>query len=300
MFHEDAYFDYLAHERRLSPQTLAAYRNDMAQFLAHCVDNECLSSVAELRHLHIRSWVLRLMEAGQSPRSVNRRLSCLKTYFKFLRKRGLLAQDPMKKVVAPKTGKRLPHYLQEHEMAALFTHVDFAPDYPGQRARLLLEILYATGMRRSELSALKLGDIDGQRMTFRVRGKGDKMRIVPYAPFLGKLMDAYLALRQASFPGNAEPWLFLNRKGEQLSPQSIYAIVHQHLSLVTNAQQRSPHVLRHSFATHLSNGGADLNAIKTLLGHANLAATQVYMHNSIERLQKVYEQAHPKGAEEDE
>lgn len=239
------------------------------------------------------------MQAGQSTRSINRRLSCLKTYFRFLKKRGLLERDPMQKVVAPKTGKRLPVFVQESQMAALFAHIEFGADYKGQLHRLVLELLYATGIRRSEASDLKISDIDIGRSVLRISGKGNKQRMAPFAGYLSDLLESFIETRRHTFPGTDQPWLFLNRKGEQLSPGSIYHIVHDHLAAVTTVEQRSPHVLRHSFATHLSNNGADLNAIKELLGHSNLAATQVYMHNSIERLIKVYEQAHPKGKEED-
>lgn len=299
MFFEESFFNYLSLERRFSAHTLKAYRNDLTGFIAHVVERQCLGSVDELRHLHIRSWVVAQMEAGQSPRSINRRLSCLKTYFKFLRKRGLLSKDPMKKVVAPRTGKRLPVYVQESQMHALFTHVDFGVDFGGQQQRLLLELLYATGMRRSEASNLKISDIDLGRMVMRVRGKGDKERLLPFAAYLSDLLEQFIALRTATFPSTRESWLFLNRKGEQLSPESIYQSVRKNLSRVTTVEQRSPHVLRHSFATHLSNNGAELNAIKELLGHSNLAATQVYMHNSIERLIEVYEKSHPKGEGEE-
>ena len=240
------------------------------------------------------------MQNDQSARSINRRLSCLKTYFRFLKKRGLIEKDPMQKVVAPKTGKRLPVFLQENQVAALFTHIEFGDDYTGRFHHLLLEILYATGIRRSEASSLKINDLDLERSVLRITGKGNKERLVPFARYLGELLEAFLPVRRDAFPGTDEPWLFLNRKGEQVSPESIYYIVRKHLSSVTTAEQRSPHVLRHSFATHLSNHGADLNAIKELLGHANLAATQVYMHNSIDRLIKVYEQAHPKGKEDED
>ncbi len=297
MFYEESFLSYLSLERRFSPHTLKAYQSDLEGFIAHVVEHQCLSSVDELRHLHIRAWVVAQMEAGQSPRSINRRLSCLKTYFKFLRKRGLLKKDPMKKVVAPRTGKRLPVFVQESQMAALFTHVEFPEHFGGQQQRLLLELLYATGMRRSEASNLKISDIDIGRQVLRVRGKGDKERIIPYASYLSDLLEQYLALRAKTFPGIREPWLFLNRKAERLSPESIYQIVRKNLSLVTTVEQRSPHVLRHSFATHLSNNGAELNAIKELLGHSNLAATQIYMHNSIERLIEIYEKSHPKGEE---
>ena len=297
MFHEESFYGYLSLERRFSRNTLTAYRGDLSNFIAHCTEQQCLTSVTEVRHLHVRSWVVAQMQEGQSARSIVRRLSCLKTYFRFLKKRGVVSRDPMQKVVSPKTGKRLPVFVQENQLAALFTHVEFGQDYTGRLHRLLLELLYATGIRRSEASSLKISNIDASRGVLRISGKGSKERLVPFASYLGDLLNAFLDARRAAFPGSEEPWLFLNKKGERLSPENIYYIVRKHLSAVTTVEQRSPHVLRHSFATHLSNHGADLNAIKELLGHSNLAATQVYMHNSIERLIQVYEQAHPKGKE---
>ncbi len=209
-------------------------------------------------------------------------------------------KDPMQKVLAPKTGKRLPVFLQEHQMATLFGHIEFSGDYAGTRDRLILEILYATGIRRGELVELKTSDIDAGRMSLRITGKGGKERLVPFARYLLDLLDAYLKTRADTFPSTAERWLFLNNKGEKIGPGSVYYAVRKYLSQVTTSEQRSPHVLRHSFATHLSNRGADLNAIKELLGHANLAATQIYTHNSINRLIEVYEQAHPKGKTDEE
>lgn len=299
MFYEQSFFDYLSLERRFSPHTLAAYQNDLTQFITYLTAQQCLTSVAEVRHLHIRSWVVSYMQAGQSPRSINRRLSCLKTYFHFLKRRGLVEKDPMPKVVGPKTGRRLPVYVQENQLEHLFEKVDFGAGYEGRRDRLILEILYAAGLRRSELTNLKINDIDLGRCVFRVLGKGGKERIVPFARYLAELLEKYLQARREAYPGTPLPWLLLNKNGDPLSPQSVYHIVRKYLSLVTSAEQRGPHVLRHSFATHLSNHGADLNAIKELLGHANLAATQVYTHNSIEKLKKVYEQAHPKSKEEE-
>jgi integrase/recombinase XerC len=300
MFHEESFYGYLSLERRFSPHTLTAYRGDLQNFITHCIEQQCLTSVAEVRHLHVRAWIVALMQTGQSTRSVNRRLSCLKTYFRFLKKRGLLERDPMQKVVSPKMGKRLPVFVQENQMADLFTHVEFGEDYVGKLHRLILELLYATGIRRSEASNLKINDIDFSRFVICISGKGNKERLVPFARYLCDLLENFLEVRKTAFPSSDEPWLFLNRKGEQLSTQNIYSIVHKHLSAVTTVEQRSPHVLRHSFATHLSNSGADLNAIKELLGHSNLAATQIYMHNSIDRLIKVYEQAHPKGKDDED
>lgn len=270
----------------------------MNSFITFMKEVQCLTSVAEVRHSHIRAWVVSLMQAGQSPRSINRRLSCLKSYFKFLKKRSLLDKDPMKKVVSPRTGKRLPVVVQESQMAALFENVSFPPGYPGALHRLILEILYATGMRRSELAKLQMADVDLDRQVMRITGKGNKQRLAPFAPYLGELIQAFLRERSLAFPASANGHLLLNQKGAPMLPESIYYVVRKYLSLVSSDEQRSPHVLRHSFATHLSNRGADLNAIKELLGHANLAATQIYMHNDIERLRKVYEQAHPNAEEE--
>ncbi len=299
-FHLESFFNYLSLERRASANTLTAYRNDLTQFVQYITEQQCLTSILEVRHLHIRAWMVAQMQGGIGARSVNRRLSCLKSYFRFLKKRGVLTKDPLLKVIAPKTGKRLPVFVPEQQLAALFTEVEFEPDYRSQCERIALELLYATGLRRSELAALRLADVDTERMVLRVRGKGGKDRLAPFARYLAVLLDGFIVLRAAEFPATVQPWLLLNTKGEQLSVDAIYRLVRKRLAAVTTHEQRSPHVLRHSFATHLSDRGADLNAIKELLGHASLAATQIYTHNSIEKLKRVYEQAHPKGEEDNE
>ena len=216
MFHEESFLQYLALERRFSPHTVTAYQNDLSRFLAYIKENQCLASVTEVRHSHIRAWAASQMQAGQSARSVNRRLSCLNTYFKFLKKRDLVSTDPMRKVTAPKMGKRLPVFVQEPEMANLFSIVEFSSDYFGQLDRLILEILYATGMRRSELVGLKVSDIDLGRMVFKVLGKGGKERLAPFARYLGILIENFLAVRIEAFPGTRETWRFFNKKGEQI------------------------------------------------------------------------------------
>ncbi len=299
MFHEESFLNYLASARRFSPHTLLAYRNDLLQFLNFLRNFQCLTSVTEVRHLHVRSWVVEQMQAGHSPRSVNRRLSCLKSYFKYLRQRALLEKDPMRKVAAPRSGKRLPVFIPEAQLAELFRSVEFEPEYLPQCRRMILEILYGTGIRRGELILLRCADVDLSRGALLIHGKGGKQRLAPLAPYLIRLLEDFLQLRQATFPDHPAPWLLLTPSGAQLSPGFVYYSVKKYLSAVTTVEQRSPHVLRHSFATHLSNAGADLNAIKELLGHAGLAATQMYMHNSIERLKKVYAQAHPKGEGEE-
>lgn len=300
MFHEESFFSYIQHERRLSAHTLIAYRTDLNQFLEYIREKQCLTAVSTVRHSHIRAWVVSQLHNDASPRSVNRRLSCLKTYFKFLKKTGILSEDPMRKVLPPKTGKRLPVALQENELMLLFKDAEFPAGYQGVLHSTLLELLYGTGIRRGEAAGLRMQDVDLGRKVLHIRGKGGKSRLAPIAPYLGEIIKNYIEVREANFPDTEQTALLLHPGGEPLTVDHIYYIVKKYLSAVSIADQRSPHVLRHSFATHLSNRGADLNAIKLLLGHANLAATQIYMHNNIERLKAVYRKAHPKGSEDQE
>lgn len=288
------FFQYLELEKRYSPHTLKAYQTDLSQFFTFLQVTYGLSDVHQVQHLHIRSWMVDLLNKGVGTRSINRKLSCLKTYFKFLRKRKEISTNPMAKVVAPKVGKRLPQVIGEKQLSFLFEHVDFGPGYSGTRNRLILELLYCTGIRCSELVALQHGDLDLEAMQLKVSGKGNKERLVPLAQHLVGLLKHHIYVKATTFPHSHSGPLFLSDKGQPITASQVYRIVRRYLSLVTTAEQRSPHVLRHSFATHLSNNGADLNAIKELLGHSSLAATQIYTHNSIEKLRRVYEQAHPK------
>jgi integrase/recombinase XerC len=289
---------YLQYEKRFSAHTIVAYEQDLEQFAAFIKDNHSLTSVAEVRHSHIRSWVVALLQQNIAPRSIRRKLSALKTYFRFLLKHGHILQNPMLKVIMPKIGKRLPMYTQASEMTQLLEEVEWGTEYPDQRNRLLINLLYHTGMRRSELIGLKMNDIDLHTRTLKVLGKGNKERLIPFGIELSQYFRPYLELRKATFPNLSDTHLLLTDKGLPLYPKLVYNIVHRYLSLVTTIEQRSPHVLRHSFATHLADNGADLNAIKELLGHASLAATQIYTHHSVERLRQVYEQAHPKAKSE--
>ena len=291
---QDQFIQYLQYERRLSPNTILAYEKDLLQFTAYLKDMYSLTSVSEVRHLHIRSWVVELLNTGISPRSINRKLSCLKTYFKLMLKLGYAKQNPMQKVVAPKTGKQLPVFVQEEQMDLLFREIPFPDGFPGMRDRLLLELLYGLGLRRAELIRLEAADFRSGGKYLRVLGKGGKERMLPVLPHLSKLIREYETIRKEEFPETGETALLLTDKGVPMYPKFVYNKVRRYLSYVTTLEKKSPHVLRHSFATHLSNHGADLNAIKELLGHASLAATQVYTHNSIERLKDVYQKAHPK------
>lgn len=294
----DSFINYLQYEKRFSPHTVVAYRKDLEQFLTFLQEVMGLESVTGVNHHHIRSWIVEMLSNDRAPRTIHRKVSTLKTFFHFLRQRGRIGHNPMRKVVVPKTGKRLPATIQADHLTTLFEAVEFGDDYAGQRDRLILELLYATGMRRSELIGLRLGQVDWSGSVVKVAGKGGKERLIPFSSSLGKKLRQFVELRNRTFPENPRQELFLTDKGAKMYPKLVYQTVKRYLTLVTTQEQRSPHVLRHSFATHLSDNGADLNAIKALLGHSNLAATQIYTHNSIEKLKRVYQQAHPKGKPE--
>ncbi|MCB0584988.1 MAG: tyrosine-type recombinase/integrase [Phaeodactylibacter sp.] len=296
---EKSFLQYLQYEKRFSPNTLAAYRKDLEQFLQFIEEEQGLTSVEDVGHFHIRSWIVHLIAQGRAARTANRKLSTLKAYFRFLIRRNHLKVDPTAKVSAPKVGKRLPGSLKRSELAQLFQQVEFENGYSGARGRMILELLYSTGMRRSEAMNLDLTDIDFHSSQIRILGKGNKERLVPISPALADNLKAYLNERNEAFPNAGSNRLFLTDKGQPLYPKLMYNIVHRYLSLVTSNAQRGPHALRHSFATHLSENGAGLNAIKELLGHSSLASTQIYTHNSIERLKQVYKNAHPKAGLDD-
>lgn len=294
------FLKYLELEKRFSTHTITAYQSDLLQFFAYLEEIYSLTSILEVRHFHIRAWVVELMQNKITPRSINRKLSTLKTYFKFLKRRKEIKENPMLKVIAPKVGKRLPVVVKEIELENLFEKINFGEGYAAVRDEMVMEMLYNTGMRRSELINLTPNDLDFYNHQVKVLGKGNKERLIPFAHQLADRLKNYLVIRSDEFNlGMNEP-LFLTEKGKKMYPKLVYNLVKKYLSQITTVEQRSPHVLRHSFATHLSNNGADLNAIKELLGHSSLAATQVYTHNSIEKLKKVYQQAHPKAKKKSE
>ena len=292
------FLDYLKYEKRFSKHTLVAYKKDLEQFTNFLLSTYEQDNISIATHHQIRSWLIHLMDAELNTSSINRKLSSLKAFFRFLQKRGTIERNPMDKVVAPKNAKRLPNYMPIQEIERLFELLDFDTSYVGQRDRLILEILYSTGVRRSELMALTLEDINFQRKEIKILGKGQKERLIPFGTVLQQSLADFIALRKIEFPNSATTHLLLTEKGKPLYPKLVYNVVHKYLSLVSTADRRSPHTLRHSFATHLSENGAELNAIKSLLGHANLAATQIYTTNTIQRLREVYKQAHPKAESE--
>lgn len=235
-----------------------------------------------------------MMESGIKPVSVHRKISCVRVFFRWLRKDGIVKNDPLEKVALPKQKKTLPVFVREEALENLLDNNNFGDDFKGIRNRTIIEMLYFTGMRRAELTGLKISDIDFSASTLKVTGKRNKQRIIPLTgPFIKRVED-YLHRRNEIHGNDDESWLFINEKGNKLYDKSVYNLVKSYLSMVTTIEKKSPHILRHTFATHMLNRGAGLNAIKEFLGHANLSATQVYTHNTFEKLKKVYKQAHPR------
>ncbi|MCB0658914.1 MAG: tyrosine-type recombinase/integrase [Saprospiraceae bacterium] len=288
-----SFLKYLEFEKRYSPHTIISYQNDIQQFEAFLSIQYNSQDWKEVSPGMVRSWMVQLAESGMANRSINRKLSALQTFVKYLMKRNYLDKNPLRKVVSPKVGKRLPAYIQEGQMKTLLDEVQFPEDFTGRRDRLIIELLYGTGMRRSELLGLQDQDIDLEKLTLKVLGKGAKERIIPFGAELRQQIELYRDARN-SLERLESNSLLVTADGKPVYPKLIYNVVRKYLSVVSTLDKRSPHVLRHSFATHLANQGAELNAIKELLGHANLSATQIYTHNSIEQLRKVYEAAHPK------
>jgi integrase/recombinase XerC len=288
-----SFLSYLTHEKRYSTHTIEAYESDLKQAFAYFRAMYEVDRYQDVTHQLIRSWIVSLVSAGQGPRSVNRKMSSLRAYFKFLQRDGSITINPTTRLRALKLPKRLPQYLQEKQAEKLLL-VDHGnqDQFAKVRDQFLIMTLYYTGLRRSELIELKDNDIDMDSLQMRVVGKGNKMRLIPLTPRYIKEYQSYLQKKREFFPDVA--FLFLTGKGVKLYPKMVYNIVSKYLQAVSTVSQKGPHTLRHTFATHLSNHGADLNAIKDLLGHANLSATQIYTHNSIEKLKSAYAKAHPK------
>jgi integrase/recombinase XerC len=283
------YLQYLEYEKRYSPHTIAAYRRDVSCFALFLQTNGINGSDAGFRV--VRRWIVSLVEEGNSSRTINRKIAVLRSYFKYLMKTGLIRVNPMDKVELLKTDKILPVFVADSKLDEMLNAAD-TEDFPAMRDRMVLELFYMTGIRLSELIHLRETDVDMSGMTVKVSGKRNKERIIPLtAPFC-KALQQYLALKKATFPGNG--LLFMLDSGKPLYERWVQRLTNSRLGMVTTMKKRSPHVLRHSFATNILDNGAELNAIKELLGHANLAATQVYTHNSLKRIKKIYKLAHPR------
>lgn len=291
----DEFLGYLQKEKRYSPNTIQAYTRDLAQFKEYLEVADSTIEINQADSSIIRCWLSYLSEQKITQRTINRKLSTLKSYYKYLRQYKSLVINPAEEIDIAKPPKQLPVFIPEKDLLTYFEQLPHQESYFGLRDRFIIEVLYTTGMRVSELTNIKNKDVDFFNQEIKVTGKRNKQRIVPLTTQVSKQLKEFIKL-QKQVHRNAEndEFLFLTDKGEKTYRQFIYKIVKNSLNLVTTVSKKSPHVLRHSFATHMLNRGADLNAIKEILGHSNLSATEVYTHNTFEKLKKVYKQAHPR------
>ncbi|HHP7242261.1 MAG TPA: tyrosine-type recombinase/integrase [Cyclobacteriaceae bacterium] len=287
----DTFLRFLEYEKRYSAHTITSYKNDLVQVEAYLKAN-FQTETWEASFTQIRSWIVELINQKHSARSINRKIASLKSYFKFLEARSIITKNPVYQLRPLKTSKDLPSFIKENELENLFSKEIFSNDFEGFRDQLILDLLYGTGIRLSELINLKETDVDLYNQQIKVLGKRNKERIIPINKKLeGQIKNYRVFKKEKQFQTN---FLFTTDSGDKVYPVFIYRKVKYYLGMVTTNTKKSPHVLRHTFATHLLNKGADLNAVKDLLGHSSLAATQVYTHNSIEKLKAVFDQAHPK------
>ena len=287
------FFKYLKYEKRYSQHTLTSYKNDLAQLQAFLEQNYPETPIEDANHAILRDWIIDLAEKGLAETSINRKIVTLRSYYKFLLKNNKIDRNPVSKLINLKTQKKLPHFVRENDMSLILDHQVFENTFAGQRDRLALEILYGTGIRLSELINLQTNRIDLDQRVMKVLGKRNKERIIPLSQSLCQLIQSYLLIKNEEFPGNDNHFLIVSNKGEKCYPMMINRVVKKYLQ-GASTDKKSPHILRHTYATHLLERGADLNAVKDLLGHQSLAATQIYTHNSLGKLKKVFDQAHPK------
>lgn len=285
------FITYISTERRLSDKTIASYRGTLEDFASY-LNYHGTCELGDVSASDIRRWQIHLMESGREPGTVNRCIVTLRSWYKFLRRQKIVDQDVMAKVVSPKLPKHLPIFFREKELEHLYDADLFPNDFEGQRNRLMLRMLYETGMRRAELVGLQNSSVDLSALTIKVLGKRDKERFIPIENELAHNIISYLALKN-QIEGCSDSF-FVRKNGQPISAGIVYAVVRKYMTLLSNANRISPHVFRHSFATHMLNEGADINAIKELLGHADLSATEVYTHVTREHLKETYKHAHPR------
>jgi integrase/recombinase XerC len=290
----ESFLKYIQFEKRYSQKTVRSYQTDLrqlTQYLEAQFDGELPE---EASYGLIRSWIVSLVEEKLDANSINRKIACLRSYYKFLLRQGVITKDPMMKIKILKTKKKLPQFVSEADITRLLDHVVFDAGHAGARDRLILELFYGTGMRLAELISLKENDVNLRERTVRVLGKRNKERVIPFSNGLVTIIEDYIRSRNKEVEKKDNPYLLITDTGKPLYPVMVNRIVKKYMRAFTPIEKKSPHVLRHSFATHLLNKGAEINAVKDLLGHSSLAATQVYTHNSMEKLKKAFDQAHPK------
>lgn len=291
---KEAFVDYLAFEKRYSTHTIRSYSADIQQFIEFCRDHAGIQDISKADHKLIRNWIVRLMESKVSTRTVNRKITTLRSFYRYLVREGIMEGNPMNTISAPKIKRKLPDFVDESGMNTLLDEYEFGADYRGLRNRMIIELFYLTGMRVSELTTLKDASFDLDQLNIRVLGKRNKERLVPFDPAYKPVIIGFMEARDRHFSGREHAYFLLTDKGQKLYPRLVYRIVSRYLRFATTMEKRGPHVLRHTFATHMLNRGADLNSIKEILGHANLSATQIYTHNTFEKLKRIYKQAHPR------
>lgn len=289
-----AFIDYLDLEKKYSKLTVKAYHTDLKAFQAFVEATYDQDHITTVNYAQIRTWIVFLVESGITNRSINRKISSLNTYYKFLLKIGALQENPLSKHKALKTSKKIQVPFSEEEVKTVIDALHHDDSFEGVRNKLIIELFYSTGMRRIELVALQLTDVDLSLKTVKVLGKRNKERIIPLLQSVRDTLSLYLEKRNALEDVKDVSHLFLTKKGIKIYETLVYRVINDYFSLASSKVKKSPHILRHSFATHLLNQGADLNAVKELLGHTSLAATQVYTHNSIAELKKIHLKAHPR------
>jgi len=291
-----SFLDYLKFQKRYSRHTVISYQNDLTSFFDFLFGQFGEMRLNEITATLVRSWLAGLKEQGMESRSINRKISALKSFFKFQLKEAKISISPMTTIISPKNKKRLPQYVDEKGTETLFKYVAFEDNWKGRTEHLIMQLFYNTGMRQAELVSLKESQVDPGNRQIKVLGKGNKERVIPVSRELLNQTMQYIQDKRRDIENFDSEFVLINNKGKKLYPRYVYNVVKKYLSEkdVTTIEKRSPHVMRHTFATHLMNNGADINAVKELLGHSSLAATQIYTHNTIEKLKDIYKKAHPK------
>ena len=288
------FLDYLKFENRYSRHTITSYQNDLVAFFDFLQMQFGELALVDIKPTFVRSWLAGLKENGMEGKSINRKISALKSFFKHQLRQQNIKVSPMATIISPKVSKRLPQFVDKADMDTLFDHVEFPNNWEGRTQRLLIQLFYNTGIRQAELVGLKESQVDRHNNSIKVLGKGNKERIIPVSNKLMDVLQGYISGKRTELELFEAELLLVNARGKKLYPRYVYNTVKKYLSLVTTIDKKSPHVLRHTFATHLMNNGADLNAVKELLGHSSLAATQIYTHNTIDKLKDIHKKAHPK------